>query len=178
MSDDSAEGENITLEDAIEQAADLARQESDAFEGEVPDHAAGLLVKRAVDLQTTERNAAMARSNEQAAAPSDEQVATSIEQDAVDIVLALGALQHEYPDLDIGQAFAERLETIQAYQDFQAAVEEAENEEEVMEAMDEHLDEELKEAMGAQMGGGPSIAPGDNVDNEDYDHEEEGRSFQ
>ena len=45
-----------------------------------------------------------------------------------------------------------------------------------MDAMDEHMNDELADQMGIPQSSGPEV--GQNVDNEDYEHEEVGRTFQ
>jgi hypothetical protein len=183
MTDDNTDAEDeeqaVTLNDAIDFASDRAGEESDGFEGDVPNHAGRLLAKRAADLGATITNIQMARANENAPDIEDEGVAEALSEDAVDIIMALGALDHEY-GLDIAGKFEERMELISAYKDFTDAVEDAETQEDIMEAVDEHMTEELEQTMGGgqPMGQAPTIEPGDNVDAEEYEHEDVNKGVQ
>lgn len=188
MTDDNTDAEaeeeqTVTLNEAIDFASDRAGEESDGFEGDVPNHAGRLLAKRAADLGATITNIQMAQANEDAPDIEEEGIAEALSEDAVDIIMALGALDHEY-DLDIAGKFEERMELISAYKDFTEAVEDAETQEDIMEAVDEHMTEELEQTMGGGMGGGqpmgqaPTIEPGDNVDAEEYDHEGKNKGVQ
>ena len=97
----------------------------------------------------------------------------------MDIFLALGALTYEY-DIDLSEAFEERQQLVHDYEAFEEAVDDAETEQEVVEAVDEYMTEELEQMMGGQMsalGGATPLEPGDNVDAEDYEHDEKDRSF-
>lgn len=184
MTDDNTDAETedeqpVTLNDAIDFASDRASEESDGFEGEVPAHAGRLLTKRAADLGATITNIQMAQANENAPDIEDDGIAEALSEDAVDIIMALGALDHEY-DLDIAGKFEERMELIAAYKDFTEAVEDAETQEDIMEAVEEHMTEELEQTMGGgqPMGQAPTIEPGDNVDAEEYDHDDVNKGVQ
>lgn len=169
----------VTLAKAIEFASERAGEEVESFEGDVPEHAAGLVVSRASNLLSTTTNVKMAEANEQAPDVEAEDISKALAEDVVDIIMALGALDYEY-DLDIAGTFEERMELIEAYKDFNDAIEDAESQEEMMNAVDEHMTEELEEVMGGGMGQPMGSSPdiGDNVDAEDYDHAETERSYQ
>lgn len=163
-------------------AADQAASEDDDFAGTVPEHADRLIVSTAANLQKTLVNVEMTEASEQADDPNESAVQNALEEDVVDIILAIGALKYEY-DLDIADALEERIEFMEDFQAFEEAMREAEDEEERMAVMDEYMTDEIAEKMGGGMGGqqmmsgGMPIEPGDNVDDEDYDHDEEGRAY-
>lgn len=186
MTDDTNEADDETattgLGEAMEFASEMAAEEVDSFEGDVPNHAAGLIAGRATDLVQTVTNIEMAQASEQAPDPEAEDIEGAIAEDAVDILLAIGTLKYEY-GIDIAEAFRERQQLIEDYKAFEEAIEDAESQEDVMEAMDEHMTEELQSMLGGQMGGmmgggmGGGIEAGTNVDSEEYDHEETDKSF-
>jgi hypothetical protein len=171
----------VTLAEAVEFARGMAADEVADFEGEVPKHAPGLIASRGTDLVQTVTNIEMARASERVESPDDEQVQNAVTEDAVDILLALGALAYEY-DIDIVEAFEDRMSLVEDYRAFEEAMEDVETRDEAIEAVDEHMTEELSAAMGQGMSGGAlsgatPIEPGDNVDDEDYEHEETDKSF-
>lgn len=178
MSDDT--GEDVTLEEAIDFAQDMAETEVEDFEGDVPNHAPALLAARATDLGQTLTNIEMAKASERAEDPTDEQVKQAVVEDAIDIFLALGALQYEY-DIDLVDAFEDRRQLVADYRAFEEAMDGTETKEEAIEAVDEHMTDELSEVIGGGVGspldGATPITPGENVDGEEYDHEETDKSF-
>lgn len=180
MTDDTDEDiEEVTLSGAFEFASEMAGEEVDQFEGDVPKHAARLIAARSTDLMQSLINIEMAEASEKAQDPEQEQIQKVVVQDAVDIFLALGTLVYEY-DIDIAEAFEERKSLIEDYKKFEDAISDAETEEEVLDAVDEYMTEELEAMMGGGMGalgGATPLEPGDNVDAEDYDHDETGKSF-
>jgi len=198
MTDDT-ESEDVTLAEAVEFAREMAADETESFQGDVPRHAPGLLAARGTDLVQTVTNIEMAKASERAEDPTDEQVQNAVVEDAVDILLGLGALVYEYdlsPEstdsganssgdesdtIDIVSAFEERMQLVEDYKAFENAMEDVETREEAVEVVDEHMTEELSQVMGGGAGnpleGATPIQPGDNVDDEDYEHEETDRSF-
>lgn len=171
MSDEQTDAERMDIEEVLDFASSAVEDEADDFDGDVPDHSARLIVSRATDLLQTTTNIDMAQASDAQDDPSDESITGALEEDAVDILLALGALQFEY-DLDIATAFEERAQLIEDYMEFEAAVEDVETEEAAMEAFDEHMAHHMDEDL--DMGG---VHAGMNVDSEDYDHDETDRSF-
>lgn len=167
MTDDSDDA--VTLAEMLSFSADQVDQEVDTFDGDVPKHAARLLTGNAADLQRTIVNIEMARANESQHDPSDEHVKEALEEDAVDVLLSVGALAHEY-DLDLATAFSERMEFIEDYQNLKEALEDAETREEKLDAFDEHMDESAEELM-------QGVEAGTNVDSEDYDPDNVDKSF-
>lgn len=162
MTEDN-EGSELTFEEVMSGAEEHIEAEQEGFEGDIPKHAGRLLVQRAADLNGTLANIAIAQADEGEAEITDEEVAASLEEDVVEVILAIGALRYEY-DLDIESAVTARLELMEA-------VRGAETQEEVMRAM--MGDEEFEEMMENPMMGGPE--PGDDVSADDYDGEP--RSF-
>lgn len=182
-SNNNDEEADITLHEAIEFAIGRVENEVEEFDGDVPNHAPSLLVSDIGALHGTMMNIQMAENANQMEDPDDDAIASALESDAVDILLALGALAKEY-NLDIASAFEERVETIEAHDAMEAALEDANSQEDMMEVMEEHLGEEEMEqmmggAMGA-MGGGmtPPPEPGDDVSDDDYDPEDPDRHIQ
>lgn len=176
MTDD----DSVSLEDAFEFASSTAEGEVESFKGDVPDHSAGLVAARSTDLIETLKNADMARASERAEDPTEEQIREAVVEDIIDILLAIGTVKYEY-DLDIASAFKERQSLIEDYKKFEEAVGNAESQSEVIDAMDEHMSEELSEMLDGQMealNNSRSLEPGDNVDADDYDHDETDKSFQ
>lgn len=178
MTDDTET--DVTLAEAVEFAREMAADETEAFQGDVPRHAPGLLAARGTDLVQTVTNIEMAKASERAEDPTDEQVQNAVVEDAVDILLGLGALVYEY-DIDIVSAFEERMQLVEDYKAFENAMEDVETREEAIEVVDEHMTEELSQVIGGGMGnpleGATPIQPGDNVDSEEYEHEETDKSF-
>lgn len=151
---DESEAEALTFSEMMETAATQIEAEVEGFDGEdPPKHAGRLLAQRATDLLGTLTNMDVAEARNDVDDFTDEEVAEALSEDAVEIVLALGALQYEY-DLDIEAAFRERKEMVEAVQN-------AETMEEVIEAtMGEDVLEEF------QNGG---IEPGDDVSSDDFE---------
>lgn len=166
MTDDTSEGEETEIEfsEMMEFAAGQVEGEADAFDGDVPKHAGKLIAARATDLLQTLTNFQMNEAREGIEDPDDEKMRGAIEDDAVNILLAIGALTYEY-DLDLAEAFAERMAFIKDYKKMEEALQNAETEEEAMEALDEHLPEDAE----MPMQGGNGLEPGQNVDAEGYD---------
>lgn len=175
--DTTDETDALTFEEMMEFGTERVADEMGRFEGDVPNHAAKLLTARTTDLLQTLSNIDMRRAHEEAPDPEDEEVKTAVEEDLVDILLAVSAVKYEF-DVDIADAFEERMEFVADYKAMQKAMKDAETSEEAQEAIEAHMGEMAEGEMpmdGMQMQGG--IEPGDNVDNEDYDHEQEDRSY-
>jgi len=192
---------NVTVAEAFEFFAERSATEEQNFADEnetnIPDHAEVLVADSATDLLKTVTSIEMAfemadegedgadsgESASSSAEPADsagevaeEAMAENLAESVVDLLAAVGTLKHER-DIDIATAVEERMDFIRDFEAFEEAMEKAETEEEHMEAMDEYLTEEIADEMG--MGGqigGPTV--GQNVDKDDYDHDEVGKSFQ
>jgi predicted RNase H-like HicB family nuclease len=177
-SEDTTEDETeaLTFEEMMEFGTDRVEDETSEFEGNVPNHAAELLTARATDLLQTLSNIDMRRAHEEAPDPEDEEVKAAVEEDLVDILLAVSAVKYEF-DLDIAAAFEKRMEFVADFQAMQEAMADAETPEEAQEAIEEHMGEMSEGGMPMPMdamqmgGGGPE--PGDNVDKEDYDPDDD-----
>lgn len=160
----------LTVDEMMEFVAGEVKREEDDVDGDVPNHAAKMIASRATDLLQTLTNIEMAEIREGVEDPSEEDVRSAVEEDAVDILLSIGALQHEY-DLDLASAFADRMDFIEDYKAFEDAVDDAETQEEVMEAFDEYTPEDADPPMG--MGGAGGVEVGQNVDADDYDADDD-----
>lgn len=148
-------------------ATSQVESEVTEFQGEMPNHAGTLLNQRATDVLGTLTNIQVARAHEEAEDPTDEEIRDALAEDAVDILLALGALKYEY-DLDIKGAFEDRKEYVQM-------MEAAETQEELIEAMLEAEGVD-KEEVPAGLFGAPE--PGDDVTDDDYEPEDPDRHLQ
>jgi len=168
--------ETTTLAEALDAAAEMAATESDEFDGDVPEHAPSLVVSRAENLLETARNIEMMEASENVEDVPDEAKVEPIEHDVVDILLALGTLQHEKDGLDIPTAFRERMSLVEDYQAFEEAIADADSREEAMDAVDEHMTDALEDALGEDgMVQPPRVDVGENVDRENYDPDERNR---
>jgi len=179
MSD--TETTEMTVAEMLDFATQMAKDEIEEFEGDVPDHAPGMIAARATNLIQTVQNFDMMRAMENVDDPSDDSITRAIEEDAVDILLGVAVLELEY-DIDLIAAIDRRKQLVEDYKAFEKAMEDVETREDAIEAVDEHMTEELEQAMaqGAQSMGGfdtGGIETGMNVDNEEYEHEEMERSF-
>jgi len=174
--------ESLTVSEAFEFFAERTEREGEKFseeEGtEVPQHAEAIVADKATDLLKTVTSVDMAY----VMADEGEEVARdemddALEEAVVDLLAAVGSLKHER-DIDIGEAVAERIEFIEAYQTLEEKMQAAETEEETMEVMDEYLTDELAAELGMQMPSerGPTV--GSNVDDDEYDPQSVGKAFQ
>lgn len=156
----------LTLQEVLDFSHERAEKEIESFNGDIPKHAANLIVRRAADLLATVNNVRMVEANEDVDGYSDEEIANNIQGAAVDLLMVFGTLEMEW-DTDITDAFERRMETVNAYAEFEEAMQDAETEEEMIEAMDEHMSEEVEKVL--QSGTVAGIAP-------EVPDEEEGRS--
>jgi hypothetical protein len=159
------EEDAITFEELFDFVNSRVEEESAEFSGDLPNHASSLLVSTANDILQTTTNVDIVRADEDADSPTDEDIANTLEEEVVDLLLALGSLQSEY-DLDVSEALRERMSFVENYKEFQEKVEDVESEEKVMEIFEETMDESMEEVMG-----GMGIEAGDNVDDDDYEPE-------
>ena len=164
--------DDLTFVEMMEFVDDRVDEETADFNGELPNHAASLLVSTADDLLQTVTNVRILKADEDVDDPSDDEVVEALSEDAVDLLLALGSLRAEY-DLDIAEAFSDRMRFVENYQNFEEDVDDSSTPDEVMAAFEEHMDEDAEELL-AQMGG---VEAGMNVDDDGYEHEETSRSF-
>jgi len=156
---------DLTFAEMMEFVDEKVAHEDDNFEGDMPNHGAELLVNTASDLLQTLVNCRVAEAEDTDYSPDKQKMLT---KDAVDVLLALGSLRSEY-DLDIAEAFEERMNDINKYQELEEEMEDAETVDERMEVLDEHLDEDEIANM---------MAGGQNPMTEEYDHDESGKAFQ
>lgn len=159
-----AEAEESTLAEVMEFTAEQVEREDDEFEDDMPNHAGVLINQRASELLNTLANIEVAEEMDDVRDPTEDEKRDALAEGAVDILLALGALAYEQ-DLDISSAYHERKELMEA-------IAEAETQEEMMAAIlgDEDIDLE------AMMGGG-NVEVGDNVDADDYEHDDVDKPF-
>jgi hypothetical protein len=154
----------LTFSEMMEFVDQKVQYEDSDFDGEMPNHGAELLVNTASDLLQTLVNCRVAEAENTDYEPD---TADMLQKDAVDVLLALGSLRSEY-DLNIAEAFEDRMNDIEKYQELEEAMKDAETVDERMDVLDEHLDEdEIAEMMA---GGNPMT--------EEYEHDESGRGFQ
>lgn len=169
---DEEQTDDITFAAIMDFATEQVAEEAEDFAGDIPNHAGTLLNQRATEVLGTLTNIQVVRAHEEADDPTDEEMRDALAKDAVDILLALGALKY---DLDIEGAFEARRDQILAMQN-------ADSMEEFIEAMMEAQDIEEGEmsmpvpmAPGAE-GDGPES--GEDVSDEEYDPDEPNRHIQ
>lgn len=184
-----ADSTELGFAEAMTFLSDRVAAEESEYEHDVPDHAPSLVVSEASNLLQTATSIQMARQMDAEGADStedgeddgldEEGMTESLEDDVVNIITALAALKHE-EGLDIAGAVEDRMAFIEDYKEFEEAMQNADDREEQMEVMDELMTDEIADELGMgpqQMdGGGPTI--GENVDRDDYDHDDEGKGFQ
>ena len=153
----------LTFTEMMEFVDEKVIAEDEDFDGDMPNHGAELLVNTASDLLQTLVNCRVAEAENTDYEPD---TAEMLQKDAVDVLLALGSLRSEY-GLDVVEAFEERMNDIEKYEELEEAMEGAETVDERMEVLDEHLDED---EIAEMMSGGQMVA--------DYEHDESGRGFQ
>lgn len=171
----SENDEDVTLQEAMDFAAEMAEMEADEFDGPVPEHAAGLLVGRAADIVSLQQKFDMADASEAADGFDAETEADEMAKRVVSLLLGLGTLQFEYDDLDIAGKFEERKQLVEEVKAFKQAMEDADGEEEVQAVMDEYLTDRVAEWMERQQRAPSKVQVGQNVDDEDYDHDRRDR---
>lgn len=153
---DGEEQNDMTFAEMMDYATDRIDSELDGFNGDVPDHAGGLVNADAGNLMGTIMNVKMALASEDADDPSEEMIAEAIEEDAVNIIMSLGALQREY-NLDIAAAFQERIELINDFEEFEEAMSAADSHGEEMDAIEEYMGEEAEGMFGPEVGSDVSM---------------------
>lgn len=151
MSDEDDEIE-LTFAAMMSAGIDQIEDEMSNFEGDPPKHGARLLANRSTDLLGTLTNIDVETAHEEMDDPTDEEVASALEEDINEILLAIAAVKWEY-DLDIESAFRDRIDFMEAYRD-------ADSMEELIEEI--HGEEAVEEMVGG-------VKPGDNVDADGYD---------
>lgn len=169
--EDTDESTELSFGDVMAFGVEQSEMEADDFPGDVPNHAGTLLSQRVSELLQTLANVQITRAHEEIENPDDEEISEAIAQDAVDILLALGTLKHEY-GLDIESAFEARKEQIEMFQS-------VDSQQELMQAMmeSEAIDgDELPIAMPGAEETQPE--PGDDVTDDDYDSDDPDRTFQ
>ncbi|WP_226041229.1 hypothetical protein [Natrinema sp. DC36] len=149
------EDDPLTFAKIMDVAEITVENNREEFDGEMPDHGARLIVQRAADILGTQTNVELAEGMDQPF--EDEERKEGLEEDVIDVILAIGAFVHEN-DLDVESAFEERIELMEAY-----------NEAEDMQAFMEEMFPEEMEEMGVDVG--------DNVDAEGYEPENVDRTF-
>lgn len=150
--------DEVPLQDVIEFAAEQYEEESEKFEGELPNRGEVEITRRASNLLSTIKNVEAMEAHEEMDDPSEEDVTGALTEDAVDILVGVGLLAAEY-DLDIVESFRERRDIVENLR----GVETREDLEAALEGTD--IDIELP------------TQTGDNVDMEGYNHGDEGRGY-
>jgi len=116
--------------------------------------------------------------NDFVSAHTDDDTTESFEHELegalVEVLFAIGTIAYEY-DVDIEDAFKQRREIMKSVSDFREATADADSEAAIRAAMDEHLTDEMQAAMDMQMGMGVDV--GENVDDDEYDHDGTDRSY-
>ena len=167
--------EELTVAEAMAFGEERIETETEGFEGEIPKHSGKLLAHNATTLLQTLTQIDIQRANDEIPEPTDEFIEAEIADDLVDILLGVAAVKHEY-DIDVAAAFEEHIEFVTDYRAMEDAMQDAETKEEMAEAFEEHMGEHaeenpLEQAAGDMEIGG--IEPGDNVDDDDYDADDD-----
>lgn len=163
MSDD------LTFEEMMDFAVSRVEDEDAQFDGDLPNHAARLLSLDASELLEFVMEHEIAQAHE--GVPTEEhgeRVTEAVEEQVVQILMTIGALKYEY-DLDIESAFKEHMEFVEDYEKFEDDIEDMDGQAEIAEAFDEHMSEHADENPIRQGG----VSPGDNVDSDDYDADDD-----
>lgn len=173
----SSSDSDIEFREVMEFGVEQVSGELEGIEGEVPQHADRLIVDRANDILRATTDFTIKDEREAIDGPSDDQKKDVLEEAVVDLLLAISALDYEY-DLRIADAFERRKEFVEAFKEYEEALQDVETQEEAIEAFEEHMSEYAEEGQipDAQLGGGPAEV-GENVDAEDYDHDDKDRSY-
>lgn len=161
-----------TIDEVFEVAAEQVDIERNDADHEVPNHAEAIVNSRVGDLLMTIQNIEMALTNDDIE-EGDERIDEVLQEDVVDIILALGAFSAER-DLDIGPAIEERLEEIENLREFESRLDDCAGDEEVVEALEETMGEDIRDNPMVQEMVDTGVSVGDNVDNDDYDGDERG----
>lgn len=170
---DSQSESELTFAEMMEFGEGRIENETAEFDGDIPNHAARMLTAYATDLLQTLTNIEIQRANEKASDPTDEQIESAVADDLVDILLAISAVKHEY-DVDIVTAFEKNMEFVQDYRALEEVMEDAETQEDMIAAFEEHMGDHaegnpMAQMMGSGGMGDPPVEPGDNVDDDEYD---------
>jgi len=168
MSDEGS----LTFDEIMEFGGERVEDEIEEFDGDVPDHTPQMLVSRATDLLQTLANFKMSRAHNEVPDPGDGEMKTAIEDDIVDVLMAISAVKDEH-DLDIVSAFEEHMEFVRSYNSMQEDLQNAESSEDELEAVEEHMGDIENAPVEMPIDGmGDGIEPGDNVDADEYDADE------
>lgn len=162
--DTDDDSDALTFAEMMDFVEEEVKEEKSNFSGEVPNHAAKLLVARSSEILTNMASIDMQNANEEKEDVGDDAFRGALEEGVVEVLLTVGALKHEY-NLDIEEAFEERIQHVRDFKEFEEAMEEADGQEDVMEAFDEHMGEHAEES--------PFVEPGDNVDSDEYDADDD-----
>jgi NTP pyrophosphatase (non-canonical NTP hydrolase) len=167
VTDESDAGE-LTLDDIIEFGAERIESELDGFDGDMPNHGAAMLASAATDLLQSVTNIRVEEADESADDPSADAVAHALEEDMVDVLLAVTAVAYEY-DLDVSAAMRDRMQFVSDFEKMQSAVEDADSQTEMQAAVEEHMSDHDQDMVLPSDG----ITPGDNVDRDEYDPDDD-----
>ena len=136
------EGETLSFSEVIDFAVGEAEHGEEQFDGELPQHSGELVVREASDLLKTITQIDFTIADETKEDYSDEEISGSLSNDVVDLIMAIGAVKHEY-DLDIEGAVQTRMTIIEARK----------NSETQQEFVDELMKDEKFEKMFREMQG-------------------------
>lgn len=149
---------DATLQETIDFHTDMLERVEEDFEGDMPVESIATIVRRAAEFETIMSRFIVKTQDEEQESPPMDALCTALEEQAVDMLAGLAALQFEY-DLDIPQMFAQRRDTVEAIRN----AETMEDLHEAVENSDAQL--EILDPLGV----------GDNVDMEGYEPEDRGR---
>jgi hypothetical protein len=163
-----SDADDLTMDEIIEFGGERIESELDGFDGDMPKHGAAMLTSAATDLLQSVTNIRVTEADESADDPSADAIAHALEDDVVDVLLAVTAVAYEY-DLDVSAAMRDRMQFVSDFQAMQEAVEDADSQAEMQAAVEEHMsDHDQDMAMPSD-----GIMPGDNVDRDEYDADDD-----
>lgn len=158
-----ADDDPTTFEEFFEFHEAIVEREEEDFPGEVPDRGISAIIKAAQGFDEIVMRSAIFDANEEIDEDQYDDVDEALEEQAVDMLAAIGTLQSEY-DLDVAAAAEQRMAKTRA-------IEAAESIEELQEALDE---------AGVEMDlvdvGGVEVA--DDVTRDDYEPDDPDRGIQ
>jgi hypothetical protein len=170
---------DITIAELLDFSEERIESETEGFEGDIPDHGARMIASYGTDLLQTLSNIEVQEAREDVDDPSDEYISEAVADDLVNVLMAVMATALEH-DVDLADAAEEHVEFVRDYHAMHEALEDVETQDEAAEVFDEHMGDHAEAnpiAEAEQTMDMTSIEPGDNVDDEDYEHDHEDRSY-
>jgi NTP pyrophosphatase (non-canonical NTP hydrolase) len=170
---------DITLAELLEFSEERIENETEGFQGDIPDHGARMIASYSTDLLQTLSTIEVQEAREDVDDPTDEYISEAVADDLVNVLMAVMATALEH-DVDLGEAAEEHVEFVRDYHEMHEALADVETQDEAAEVFDEHMGDHAEAnpiAEAEQAMDMTSIEPGDNVDDDEYDHDREDKSY-